>query len=123
VNGIEIRERKGTEITYRLTLVSQNMINCLGNVKYSNYDREPEEIFDIVKGIVKSNDLTIHKETFEAIKSDVKLSYATNDNDNVLTAVRYLLHKLYYYQSKILSMKFIVYNETKNRYQLFDLAN
>ena len=64
-----------------------------------------------------------HKDTFDAIKSDVKISYITNENDNVLTSVKHLLRKLYYYTEKMHSMKFIVYNETAHRYQLFDVAN
>jgi len=72
-------------------------LNCIGNVNYSNYAKQPEEVFDIIKGIIEKNDLNIHKDTFESIKSDVKIHYATHDNDNVITSVQYLLHKLYYY--------------------------
>ena len=60
--------------------------------------------------------MLVHKDTFDAIKSDVKISYITNENDNVLTATKHLLRKLYYYVSKAQSMKFIVYNETMHRY-------
>ena len=123
VDAMEVRERKGNQITYRMTLVSQNWLECISNVRYSNYDRQPEEIFDIVKGMLGQVDLIVHKDTFDAIKSNVKITYATQLNDNVISSIRYLLHKLYYFQSKDISMKFIVYNETMNRYQLFDVAN
>lgn len=123
VDSIQIVERKCTEITYRLKLASQNWLNCMSYVQYSNYNKEPEDIFDIVKGIIGQKGLIAHKDTFDAIKSDVKISYITNENDNVLTSVKHLLRKLYYYTEKMHSMKFIVYNETAHRYQLFDVAN
>lgn len=124
VSNIELLDRQKTQFSYKLTLLSINWLNCLGIIQYSNYNlKEPVELFQIIKSMLVYNNLTVNEETFDQIKSSVKLRYITHDNDNTLTSVRYLLNKLYYYQTTDSSLKFLVYNETQNVYQVFDLAN
>lgn len=123
VSNIEIRNRQGHEITYCIQLVSANWINCVSSVEYTNYQLAAVDIIDIIKTILTTADLQIHKTTFDAIKSNVSINYLTHVNDNVLTSIKYLLNKMYYYQQKSDSLKFIIYNETEHNYQLFDLNN
>ena len=123
VTGIEITNRVGHEITYKLKMVSINWQNCVSNVNYSNYSQDSKDIFSIVKALLVQKELVPNKETFDNIKTSVKLDYITSSNDTVLTSVKYLLDKLYYYKDKDNSLKFLMYNEHTKQYQLFDLAN
>lgn len=118
VNGIKILKRENHIITYKLSLVSKNWLKCIQNINFSNYNREPEPIFDLVKSMLSLNDLAIDTNTFQTVSSPVRLHYITNGNDNTLTAIDYLLGKLYYYSLKDTCFKFIVYNESDNIYQI-----
>jgi len=40
----------------------------------------------------------------------------TKQNDTVLSSISYLLNKLYYYQAKDSSLKYLVYNETTDSF-------
>ena len=60
--------------------------------------------------------------SFDICKDDIVTDYITKANDNVFTATKYLLDKLFYYSKTIDSMKFIVYDEDKNQYRMLDLA-
>lgn len=123
VENVKIASRQGHTIDYKIDLISMNWINCIENVTYSNYDKPPMEIFDIIKACFAQKELMIDKTTFDEIKSNVNLNYITNGNDNVFTVVKYLLNKLYYYNTKTDSIKTILYNETTDKYQLFDFKN
>ena len=123
INNIEILDRKGHTFTYKISMVSANWLNCIANISYSNYSKEPVDICDLIKTMLVTNGLKIHKKSFDEIHSNVKLNYITNENDNVLSAVKFLLNKMYYFKDKAVSLKFVVYNETTHRYQLFDLTN
>lgn len=121
VNGIKIIKRENHIITYKLSLVSVNWLKCINNISFSNYNTQPQPIFDIVKSMLSTNGLNIDKNTFETVKSPVKINYITNGNDNSITAVNYLLGKLYYYSLKDTCFKFIVYNETQDVYQILTI--
>lgn len=123
VNGIKILKRENHNITYKLSLVSANWLKCSHTINFSNYKREPEPIFDIIKSMLSINDLRIDKDSFQSVISPVKLNYITNGNDNSITAINYLLGKLYYYSQKDLCLKFIVYNETDDMYQVLTISD
>ena len=97
-------------------MVSINWQNCISNVNYSNYSQESKDIFSIVKALLVQKELVPNKETFDSIKTAVKLDYITSSNDTVLTSVKYLLNKLYYYKDKDNSIKFLLYNEHTKQY-------
>ena len=80
-------------------------------------------MFAIIKSMLASNGLNIDKDTFEAVTTPVKLNYITNGNDNSITSIEYLLGKLYYYSLKDTCMKFIVYNEFKDEYSVFNITD
>ena len=123
INNIKILSREGHAITYNISLVSANWLKLSGNIKFSNYGREPEDVFAIIKSMLASNGLNIDKDTFEAVTTPVKLNYITNGNDNSITSIEYLLGKLYYYSLKDTCMKFIVYNEFKDEYSVFNITD
>lgn len=123
VTSIEITSRVGHEITYKLKMVSVNWQNCVSNVTFSNYSQDSKDIFGIIKALLVQKELVPNKETFDNIKTTVKLDYITSSNDTILTSVKYLLDKLYYYNDKDRALKFLMYNEHTHQYQLFDLAN
>lgn len=84
---------------YKLQLVSSNIFKCLTVLNYTNYAKEPEKIFDIVKKLISQADLTPDGDTFGQVVSPVKMFYITNGNDNLLTSVKYLMNKQYYFNS------------------------
>jgi len=123
ITGINVISRTASIIKYDIELISCNWFQCAANVYYSNYDRAPESIFDIMKSCIASSNLVADKDTFGRVETTVTTSYATQANDNLFSVVKYLMHKLYYYQSKDTSLKFFLYNETDNQYQLFNVID
>lgn len=123
ISRIEIRDRQNNIITYRLHLVSVNWFKLIGNISYTNYSKRPETIIELIKTALALNGLDVDKETFDKVKTDVKINYITNGNDNSITMIKYLLSKLYYYDVKDPSLKFLYYNDIKDKFELFDIMN
>lgn len=124
VENAGILERQDSVITYKISFTSINIIDCLKIVDFSNYDKEPEPILDILKQIVANQSgINIDSETFDAVKQQPTMNYITNGNDNLFTVSKFLLDKLYYNFPRAQSMVFIFWNELKNKLQLFDVAN
>ena len=123
ITGIQVISRAQSIIKYRINLVSNNWFKCAANVYYSNYNRPKETVFDILKSCISRNQLTVDDETFGTVSTSVTMSYASHANDDLFSVVKYLMHKLYYFQDRDDSMKFFLYNEFKDRYQLFDVTN
>lgn len=122
VNSINVIQRAEQVIKYKISIVSINWFNCAAKVQYSNYGDAPQQIFDIIKDCISNNDLIIDKTTFDTVKTNVKLSYISQLNDNLFTVMQYLLHKLYYdYATKDDSLKFLVYDQFNNAYRLLDI--
>lgn len=123
MTGIQVLDRKHSEITYKIDLVSVNWFKCISNLSFSNYSSEPQQIFDVIKSMLTLNQLNIDQESFDKVKSSVKINYVTNGNDNTFTTVKYLLDKMYYYNEKDKELKFLLYNEHTDKFQLFDLID
>ena len=98
VTKIEILDRQGTVVTYRIHMVSVNWLNLSSTVNYTNYGKNPEQLFDIIKNLIKLAELEVDENTFSVVKSDVKLNYITNGNDTVASCIKYLLSKMIYYK-------------------------
>lgn len=123
ITDIKVISRSASIVKYEIDFVSNNWFKCIANVDFTNYNRDPEQIFDILKACLKNNDLMIDDKTFDKVKSAVKTHYITNTNDNLFSIVKYLMHKMYYFEDKDQSVKFFLYNETTDKYQLLDIAD
>lgn len=123
VQNIKIIERIGNNIKYRLDFISANWFKCVANLTYSNYQKSPESIFDIFKNCLIKQGLTINPDSFDLVKTNVKMNYITTQNTNLMSATKYLFHKLYYFNTYEESMKFFTYNEFTDKYSLFDVRN
>lgn len=121
VSKIEIVKRQGKKVIYKIHMISQNWMNLVSNITYSNYGKKPEQIFKIIKNILKLAELDVDDKTFDDVKSDVKLSYITNGNDTPVTCIKYLLSKMMYYKQHDDVWKFIYYDEQVKKYKLFDI--
>ena len=136
VDNIQILDRDGGTLKYKLFLVSKHYTAMIKTLHYSNYNKKPEKLTDILKILLKQaasgfSDEPLFKlsKQFEADEcaSDVKINYATNGNDNMLTISKFLLSRMFYYQSKSAqgkdeSMKFLFYDQFNNCYNMFDLG-
>lgn len=116
VNDIKILARAQGVIKYRIDLVSNNWFNCIANVEYSNYDRDPVELFTVLRECFRLVDLKVDDESFNRVKSSVSLNYITNVNDCMLSVIRYLLPKTFYFRLRDSGMKFLMYNETTDKF-------
>ena len=123
ITKIEILDRQDNIISYKLHLMSVNWFKLIANISYSNYGKRPETIIDLIKTAFALCNLNVGKETFDKVKTDVKISYITNGNDNAMTMIKYLLSKLYYYDIKDSALKFIYYNDIKDQFEIFDILN
>lgn len=123
ISNIRVLSRNQSVVKYQIDLVSNNWFNCIANVKFSNYNQPKQQIFDILKACIKQNDLLVDDEKFDMVRSQVDLNYITSENDNLFTIAKYLVHKMYYYPNKDKELKFFLFNESTNKYQLFDVTN
>ena len=124
VESAGILERQNEVITYRMQFTSSNMVDCLKTVDYSNYGRGPEPVLDIVRNIASGcAGVPVDDASFGAVKQQPSVSYITNGNDNLFTASKFLLDKLYYASPRAQSMVFVFWNELTKKLQLFDVAN
>ena len=123
VDNIKITNRSGTKITYDILLVSSKWYNCIAKIAFSNNNKDPESVFNIIKSCIGSVGLTVDKQMFDMVATDVKLNYATQANDNLFTATEYLMDKLYFYGDKDSALKFLYYDWKDDVYSIFDLQN
>ena len=122
IKNIQIVNREGSVITYKIHFVSQNWLKLIGYVFYSNYNKtEPDSLFDIIKSVLIANSLKINSDTFDKVKTNVKTHYISQGNDNVISIINYLLNRLFYYDSKDNSIKFLYYDEFSDQYNLYNL--
>lgn len=122
VNNIKVIARETSFVKYHIDIQSVNWFKCISNLQFSNYGKSPESILDIVKKCFSTSQLSIHEETFDLVKTRVKMNYITQLNDNLFTSLKYLMHKLYYnYDQKDDSLKFFVYDWFNDQYRLLDV--
>lgn len=123
VTKIEIIDRQSKNVTYRIHMISANWMNLMSTITYSNYSKRPEQIFKIIKNLLKLAELEVDEDTFDKVKSDVKINYITNGNDCIFSCVKYLLSRMMYYKTHDEIWKFMYYDEQKKKYKLFDISN
>ena len=90
---------------------------------YTNYNQDKEDIVDIVKAILTYSGLVTNKDTFDIVKSGLKLHFITDINDNAMTSIGYLLNKMYYYHDRAEQFQFLIYNEHTDKFEMFDILN
>lgn len=124
VESAGILSRDNEVITYKMTFTSLNVIDCLKTIDYSNYGKGPEPVLDILKALASGcAGVEVDEDTFGAVRQQPKINYITNGNDNLFTASKFLLDKLYYQFPRAKSMVFVFWNELTKKLQLFDAAN
>lgn len=124
VKSISILNRVGNDIVYKVMMVSTNWFSSMATLTYSNYGQKPETILEIIKKVLVLNGLRVDDKSFNQAKTDVRLNYITNGNQNVETAIKYLLTRQFYDRKQLdQSIKFLVYNDIKDRFGIFDLVD
>lgn len=103
--------------------MSVKWFTCAANLRYSNYDKGPQPVLEMLKTCLSMQGVAIDEKSFGRVKSPVKADYISQLNDNLFTTVRYLLHKLYYFQKKDSSIKFLVYDWFSDMFKLIDLKD
>lgn len=122
INNIEILNREKSIVDYRINLVSSKLLNCMTNIEYSNYGGSPVPIFEILKICIAQAKLSPDK-SFDNVKTNVSLPYITTGNDNLFSVFEYLMRRLYYLEQRDDSLKFLLYNDQRDTYQLVDLKD
>lgn len=133
VSNIEILERHATDIIYKFHLISRQWYNFSANLDISTYALDEGALADGLIGRIKKclnsnqninekKQFLIDDASFDLCNDGIKQDYITKANDNVFSAISYLLDKLFYYSKVINAMKFIVYNENENKYRMLDLS-
>lgn len=122
INNIEILNREKSIVDYRINLISSKLFNCMTNIEYSNYGGSPVPIFEILKICIAQAKLTPDI-SFDNVKTNVSLPYITTGNDNLFSVFEYLMRRLYYLEQRDDSLKFLMYNDQSDTYQLVDLKD
>lgn len=121
VDNLKIVKRFGEQIKYQIDLVSVHWYNCISKIQFSNNDKDPQSVFDILKACMNSVNLATD-DMYDAVNTEVKINYAAQANDNLFQVFNYLMDKLYFWQQKDNSLKFLVYNWYSDNYHLLDMA-
>lgn len=121
VDNLKIVKRVDEEITYQIDLVSIQWYNCIAKIQFSNNDKEPQSVFEILKACMATVQLTTD-DMYDAVTTEVKFNYATQANDNLFSVFNYLMDKLYFWNQKDNTLKFLVYNWYEDNYHLLDIA-
>ena len=122
VSSIGILENSPGKIKYKLFLISNTWTQCQKNVSYTNYDKSKEGVFDIAKILLKQANFRVDEDSFIKCGSTASLNYITDNNDNIVTSLRYLFNKMCYSSEYGIdsSVKGIVYDEHNNIVRAFD---
>ena len=121
IDSVKILSRKQQMIQYGINLVSMNTEKCLKNIKYSNYASEAEPCVGIFKKCIALTEQKIDENSFDGIRSDVEIKYATSLNDNLFSVKKYLFNRMYSYGQREESLKFVLYDYVTNAYRMLDL--
>lgn len=128
ITSLKILDRKAKSITYKLNLMSANWFNCIKNIDFSNLHIKNDkninnkDIIYIIQSMLRQRELnTDINGSFKNIRSGVLLDYVSNGNDTAFSSINYLLDKMFYYQTKDSSIKFLVYDETNDMYKIISL--
>ena len=122
VDNVKILNRERHQIEYEFSLTSFNWIKLSAKIWFSNFNSPKESIFEIIKKCLVMNQLQYDKDSFDNIKTEVKINYITNANDDVFSVVKYLLNRLYYYDVKDQSFRVLNYNAYNDKYYLTDIS-
>lgn len=122
VNNIGIIKNVPGIITYKLMFSSPTWMNCIRKMVYTNYGKGKEPLFDIAKAILTQAKFNIDAQSFTNAQSVVKMNYITNDNDDVITCLRYLFNKMQFQSSYGMdsSVKGLIYDEYTDKVHAFD---
>lgn len=120
---MKVLERATSIIKYELDLVSVKWFTCAANLRYSNYDKGPQPVLEMLKTCLSMQGAAVDEASFSKVRSPVNVDYISQLNDNLFTTVRYLLHKLYYFQTRDSSIKFLVYDWFSDMFRLIDLKD
>ena len=120
---IKILERQANFVKYDIELVSDNWIQCISNVSYSNYNNAQEPMLQILKNCLVSHGLQVDVESFDKSMCVPKMHYISQCNDNLFSVKDLMLNNLYYFPSKEESMKFLLFDLFDSKYKIFDLKD
>ena len=123
VADIKILERQANFVKYDIELVSDNWIQCISNVSYSNYNNAQEPMLQILKNCLVSHGLQVDVESFDKSMCVPKMHYISQRNDNLFSVKDLMLNNLYYFPSKEESMKFLLFDLFDSKYKIFDLKD
>lgn len=133
VNNYEILSRTGTNVEYKLYLVSAHWFNYIANIEYSTHNKEEnkpneKDIFEIMHEILKTafsgaNNIDCDDKTFSSKKSEINLDYCTTTQTTCASAIKYLQNKMIYFQDKIEYLNFLVYDEFNKKIKLLNFLD
>ena len=123
VDNMKIVSRNENTIRYEIRLISMTWFNFTRHVSYTTYP-ESKSVTDIIRDIFSNAGLTAHKKTFDDLKSSISIQYISGGSETPLSAFSYLMKRSFYiYGEREKTLKFIVYDEQKDEYRIFDLCS
>lgn len=110
VERIRPVNRNADVISYEIDLVSSLWKNCSANIVYSTFNDEPKSALHILKACMKNAGLAVDEQSFDNAQSNVKIDFMTRANDNIFSVFSYIADKMYFFESKEQSVKFLAYD-------------
>ena len=122
VERIRPVNRNADVISYEIDLVSSLWKNCSANIVYSTFNDEPKSTLHILKACMKNAGLAVDEQSFDNAQSNVKIDFMTQANDNIFSVFSYIADKMYFFESKEQSVKFLAYDALEKKYKIVDLS-
>lgn len=120
IDGIDIVSRSQDSITYNIKLVGSEYVNLMRPASFNNNDGDPQSVTDIMRSILTSSGGLKVDESFDRARSGVELNYMSSASDSVMTSLRYLLQKQFFFQDKLDSkMNILYYDMSDDTYRMF----
>jgi hypothetical protein len=133
VNKIEIirHEMPSDTLVYRLELISAYWYQFSAICHWSNYaDKEPWPITKIICDILNKTvgENMVDQDSFlnDHNRTELKIFYITTEQDNAITAINYLLNRLYMEPASFDTdnhLRVIVFDEWTNKWRMVNLNN
>ena len=126
VDRIDVIERSQSQVVYRLMLVDWNILNLTRNISISGYGSDSEvgkNVGDIIMAIFQQAEIPFYGPSLANVRTN--LDYISKENDNTMTAFRFLMRRDFFFGNGNASdsLNVLLQNTNAGNYGIYNLKN
>lgn len=121
VDQIDIVDRSGSSVKYKIHLTDRNILGLTKNVQFSGHSKKGKKnVGQIILELFRQVGLKFNEKTISGIETN--LDYITQADDNVMTAFRYLMRRDFYYgDTRSRAVNVVLYNRNSGEYGMYNV--